>query len=212
MGWHFHEASGREKQDAARHQLFCWLRNFFFLLLLVIGFSRNYFGVHTPQDVVVGMALGLFSLFIGRKIWNWQGQGHANAILAGGLLFSLLVGAYISLKGYPMDYLDGKLLVNPANMVLDGWFNIGAFIGFLVGWTVERRWIRFVVPTAWPARLCCFLLGGAGLLLVLTALSGCLYLSLGDQWGTLAAAGVQIFYSIAFYPWLWKQLTRGRAL
>lgn len=32
---------------------------------------------------------------------------------------------YISLKPYPTDYVDGKLIVNPAKMVLDGYKDTG---------------------------------------------------------------------------------------
>ena len=38
------------------------------ILALLTMFSRNYLGVHTPQDVLVGCAIGCLSLFICAKI------------------------------------------------------------------------------------------------------------------------------------------------
>ena len=36
-------------------------------LILIIAFSRNYLGVHTPQDVLVSLAVGCVILFITKK-------------------------------------------------------------------------------------------------------------------------------------------------
>ena len=39
--------------------------------VLLTGFSRNFLGVHTPQDVLVGLTEGIVMILIVRKrIWN----------------------------------------------------------------------------------------------------------------------------------------------
>lgn len=36
------------------------LRTAFFIMVVLIAFSRNYLGVHTPQDVIVGVLDGSY--------------------------------------------------------------------------------------------------------------------------------------------------------
>ena len=46
-------------------------RAFWVVMILVLMFSRNYLGVHTPQDVVVGCVLGVLSLYIAHWALSW---------------------------------------------------------------------------------------------------------------------------------------------
>lgn len=40
------------------------------LLIVLTMFSRNYIGVHTPQDVVVGALVGIFTVIVGSFAWR----------------------------------------------------------------------------------------------------------------------------------------------
>ena len=51
------------------------LRNCLLTLLVLVLFSRNYLGVHTPQDVLVGTATGVLCVFLGIKLLHWADQG-----------------------------------------------------------------------------------------------------------------------------------------
>ena len=62
---------------------------------------------------------------------------------AGAALTALFL-VYISLKSYPLDYDEaGKLLVDPAKMMKDGYKDAGRMLGVSLGWYLERRYIRF---------------------------------------------------------------------
>ena len=114
-------------------------------LLALTGFSRNYLGVHTPQDVLVGLTLSGAILYGMARLFSWL-DAHPeqeDRWLLGGFLFGAAALAYISLKPYPMDYTDGKLLVDPRRMMVDGFKDIGEFMGFCVGRYVEKRWCAF---------------------------------------------------------------------
>ena len=51
-------------------------------LILLIGFSRLWLGVHTPQDVVCGLFIGLVSIFIVDKIINcYSREDNINELL-----------------------------------------------------------------------------------------------------------------------------------
>ena len=45
-----------------------WLSVVFIILVLLIAFSRNYLGVHTPQDVVAALVIGAAVLFLMSKL------------------------------------------------------------------------------------------------------------------------------------------------
>lgn len=110
--------------------------------MVLIGFSRSYFGVHTPQDVAVSIVLGVLTLFAAYRIMamldkypKWDVR-----VLLGGVILSLLLVLYAAVKSYPMDYDEaGMLIVDPAKMAADSYKNAGVALGFFLGWFLDRR-------------------------------------------------------------------------
>ena len=47
-----------------------------------------------------------------------------------------------------MDYIDGKLIVDPSTMTINGFKDPGMFFGILLGWFVERRFVKFSTDTS----------------------------------------------------------------
>lgn len=120
------------------------------------GFSRNYLGVHTPQDVIVSIILAAALLFAFRRLLAWVEENLDKdwiVLLAGSALCVLLV-IYASLKGYPVDYdAAGNMIVDPAKMPIDSFKNAGMGLGFIVGWFLERRFIHFETDGKWYFRV-----------------------------------------------------------
>ncbi|MBR1603819.1 MAG: phosphatase PAP2 family protein [Synergistaceae bacterium] len=115
------------------------------LAVLTTAFSRNYLGVHTPQDVIVGILLGFVSIYIAVKIFKYLDTHpeRENLFLILGFLFALLTLIYVTYKPYPMDYVDGKLLVDPAKMQRDSWRDAGGLIAFVIIYWLEKTFIKF---------------------------------------------------------------------
>ena len=44
------------------------IRVVLFVFVVLVGFSRNYLGVHTPQDVLIGMAVGMLVMWLVAKM------------------------------------------------------------------------------------------------------------------------------------------------
>ena len=112
-------------------------------MIILAAFTRIYLGVHTPQDVICGSLAGLFAVWAAHKIM--QHPEHENYFLSAGILLCIAGIVYTVMKPYPMDYVDGKLLVDPDKMMLDTFYAVGMTTGFIAGRIVERKYINFHV-------------------------------------------------------------------
>lgn len=118
---------------------FAWLC---IILMLLTAFSRNYLGVHTPQDAIVGVTLGLISMLIATRIFAHPEK--ENMFLVIGLILCVANLVYVMNKPYPMDYnAEGKLLVDPIAMMNDTFHGIGLFAGIIIGRYLEREYVKF---------------------------------------------------------------------
>ena len=116
-----------------RHKALCVL---FVCMVLLTMISRNYVGVHTPQDVIVGCLSGaaataivvLIDRFLQKRpSLDWVIALAATAVCAGVLV-------YVACKSYPVDYdADGKILVDPNKMTVDSFKDPGRFFGIVWG-------------------------------------------------------------------------------
>ena len=122
------------------------LRIMLAILLALVGFSRLFLGVHTPQDVLVGIAAGLLVMALTARMMAWlEKHPEKDLLVAGiGVLLAAGVALYAGLKPYPEHYdAAGKLLVDGAKMANDTFKGVGWCVGFLAGWVLERRFVGF---------------------------------------------------------------------
>ncbi len=116
------------------------------LLVLLVGFSRNYLGVHTPQDVLAGIVAGTLVMYLTMKLMQWL-ENHPEKdlqVVCIGVGLAILVAIYAAVKPYPADFdAAGKVLVDGAKMANDTFKGVGWSIAFLTGWILERRFVRF---------------------------------------------------------------------
>ena len=88
-------------------------------LILLIGFSRLWLGVHTPQDVVCGLTIGLILVFAVNKVINWAEENKDRYMCLLGVIdvLAVLALAYsLFFNTYRIDYVNGEILVNPAKL------------------------------------------------------------------------------------------------
>ena len=115
-------------------------------LILLIGFSRLWLGVHTPQDVIGGFAIGITLIFVINKIINWAEEDknrylHLLAVIDILAALSMVYVAYFST--YKVDYVDGKLLVDPLKQIYITFVVNGYTLGLINGTFLCRRFFPF---------------------------------------------------------------------
>lgn len=126
------------------------------VLIALIIFSRNFLGCHTPQEVVVGLGLGLLAVYVSGRVFDWveQGEGRDLTILWTCLAASVAVLVITLVKPYPLDYdAAGNLIYDPKEAFVSVFYSTGAFDGMIVGLVLERRLVRFENVQTWGSRL-----------------------------------------------------------
>lgn len=180
------------------------------IFLLLTAFSRNYLGVHTPQDVFVGICESVFWLIIVAKIFTYLDEHPEKENLL--LLICFILGwlgiVYITFKPYPMDYVDGKLLVDPQKMMNDGYADICLLIAFPVARYIEKRWIGFQAPGLKGAGLAAGIAGLVPLFLVIKFMRPQLDGLLGTHWGHFANNFILVLYCVALWPLVIKAVSK----
>lgn len=180
------------------------------LLLATTMFSRNYLGVHTPQDVLVGFLSSALFLLVSIRLFRWMEDGNQKRdlmVLAAGLGLMALSVVYIMAKPYPMDYVDGALLVDPEKMKPDTICGIAAVVGWLVGWYLERRFVRFENPTDKRKGLVIGALAYVPMVLWMLWLKKFATPLIGNMAVKALTLSVPMIYILAVAPLLIKKLT-----
>ena len=184
-----------------------WLSVVLVGYVFLTGFSRNYLGVHTPQDVFVAICISVLSLIMTSKLFAYldMNPDKENLFLICGFLFCCAALVYITFKPYPMELnAEGKLIVDPQKMMNDGYGDLGKMMGFIIARYVEKTWIRFEhLKKGWQSVLIC-LVGLVIMVLLKRTVSPMMIRWLGSHWGKLAFSIIYAFYYIALFPLILK--------
>jgi len=180
-----------------------WLSVLFAFFVFLTAFSRNYLGVHTPQDVFVAICLSVLSLILTSKLIDYlvRNPEKEDWFLLGGFLVCWAGILYITVKSYPVDMsAEGKLIVDPQKMMNDGYGDLGKVMGFILGRYIEKKWIRFEpLKNGWKGALIC-LVGLAPMVMLKSLIRPVITEALGSHWGKLVFSVVHAVYYIALFP------------
>lgn len=180
-----------------------FFRAIMILLILLIAFSRNYIGVHTPQDVIVSLILGCVLLYLVGKLMQWveNGKNRDIILLAIAYISVILLVVFETVKSYPMDYIGENLLVDPVLMRLYTFPKIGLFLGIFTGWFVTERWLKFDGSVGTTVeKIVRFLVGAIFLGLISTQTTSLLTVVATKKIALFTTAFSSAFFVLTIYP------------
>lgn len=183
------------------------------LLIVLIGLSRCWLGVHTPQDILVGWVCGILVMWLTAKLMRWI-DAHPEKdllIVCIGIVLAAVIAVYAAVKPYPADYnAEGKILVDGAKMANDTFKGVGWCIAFLVGWILERRFVGFSTDVSSQKKLMRLGSGLLGYYAVSLILVPLVKNWIGGPAGTLISCFLQIFYIAFLFPWIFKHFEKEK--
>lgn len=180
-----------------------WLQVILIVLVLLVGLSRMYLGVHTPADVGVSLLLGCLLVLVLYPLFQKSEEnpvylyGAISALLA----CSVLYLCFVYLTKWPAD-IDTH---NLESGIKNGWLLLGCSAGMLVACPLERKYIHFDVHAPLWAQIVKTAIGLALVLGVKSGLKPVLNLLFA---GHIAATAPRYFLVVVFAVCVWP-LTFG---
>lgn len=172
----------RKKERIAA--VICWV------VLALIGFSRNYLGVHTPQDVLVSLAVGIILIFVLNKVLTWTDRGSNRDIIVAAVGCVLCV----------------------LSIIIAGWTsNAGLGIGILIGWVLERHFVRFDTTDTFINKCVRFAIGGAGAWYILKPFQQTLKLMISSSYAECITMFIMAIFIMVLYPFFFAKRERYKA-
>lgn len=196
----------------ARWQKQKWLRAVCIALLLLTCFSRMYLGVHTPLDVGVSFGIAAVLVFVMYPIVRHAAQKPQRMYVLLGVmtLIAVAFALYANLAAFPADIDADNLYEGRKN----SYSLLGALLGFLVGYGIEEKHIRFDTKAVWWAQILKVVFGLLALLVCKEGLK-LVFSAVGFTWlgsNAIRYFAVVLMASVVWpltFPWF-AQLGAGK--
>ena len=178
-----------------------------FAIVVLIGFSRMYLGVHTPLDVGVAFALGLVLMLALYPLFRdiEEHPKRMYAVIAGMLALTIAYLCYAELWPFPADIDAANLASGREN----GYKLLGAASAMLLSFWLDRRYIRFETKAPLPAQALKLVLGLALVVGLRVVLKAPMYAVFGE--GGVADAAryfLVVLFAAAVWPMSFRFLAR----
>ncbi|MGI5853814.1 MAG: phosphatase PAP2 family protein [Bacillota bacterium] len=127
-----------------------WFTILAVVTFLLIGLSRLYLAVHSPSDVLVGWIVGLLVVLLTSLIFKWFERSSLRLKLQKSWGLSLILAAVL------------PLILLAFNYTIVGFKSVGFMIGFLLGWILEERYVKFDVKASFIKHILKVVIGLGG--------------------------------------------------
>ena len=175
-----------------------WVRIVLVVVILLVGLSRMYLGVHTPLDVGASLIIGGVLVFALYPLFAKSEENPRLMYIAMGALIGLSLIYVLIVELFPWG--AGIDADNLAEGVKNGWLILGASCGILLGSVIEAKYIRFDTKAPLPAQILKVLVG----LALVLALKAGLKPVLAAVFGTAGiATAIRYFLLVLFATCVW---------
>ena len=169
------------------------------VVIVLVGFSRMYLGVHTPADVLVGLAISLAFVFGLYPLFDKYADSTRFLVIVFSVLAVLSLNAvlYLEIHDWPAD-IDAD---NLAEALKSMWMMLGCSVGAVIAIPIERRYIRYETQAPLWAQFVKCALGLACVLGLRLVLKAPLIALFGGN--PAPAAGVRYMLLLMFSMLVW---------
>lgn len=178
-----------------------WVRFVCVLIATLVGFSRMYIGVHTPQDVLVSAVIAVVLVLALKRTTLEDRRKGMKFLLAAMVAMSVGLMLFVHFWPFPAD-VDAH---NLNSGVKNAYTMVGCLSAVAVVYVVEKRYIRFNEDAVWWAQILKAILGLGLVLLVKEGLRSSLDALFA---GHMAARAVRYFLIVIVAGIVWP-LTFG---
>ena len=171
------------------------------IVCCLIAFSRMYMGVHTPQDVLVSLIVGIVIVIVSSKITEWlMDRDDAELILALASLVGFVILLLITLlRNFPDIYFDGQIIDVGLGMQRDLMTMGGALLGFALGFMFNHFFIRYEATDSIKFNIVVSVIGLA-LVLVIKKFTQSFFEGIGYVYGHALLQTVLILFIVSVWP------------
>ncbi len=173
------------------------------VMVLLVGFSRNYLGVHTPLDVVTSIVTGLVTIVVMTALLDWAEKSTTGKIVVrvGSVLFMVVLILYMTLA----PVREANMPEIDAHNLKTAWTLLGSGAGIVVAWWVDEKKLHFPIDGVWWAQVLKIVIGMALIMGVRLGMKPVLAAIFGDQAFTSA---IRYFLMVMVGGILWPMTFR----
>ena len=136
-----------------------WVTVACIVLILAVGFSRMYLGVHTPLDVGVSLLTGAATVILFVQLFRYAKNNRKAKIVIGiGVLVLMLVFLlYVTFA----PVTERNIAEFDQHAVENAWKLLGTTCGMMLAWWIDDRYTHFNTKAVWWAQVLKVILGAA---------------------------------------------------
>ena len=183
------------------------------LLMLAVGFSRMYLGVHTPLDVGVSLVTGAIILLIVMRGDGSFAENKKFYLIATGLVglavVWLLIYIYTVCAKAEIPFYSA---VEKQEMTVlcakDAWTLLGTILGLLLGYFVETNYVKFSPKAVWWVQIIKVVVGLAVIIGLRVGLKGLLAMISESEATNCIRYFILAFVGLAVLPLAFKPLSK----
>lgn len=185
-----------------------WLRIVCIVIAALVAFSRMYLGVHTPQDVLVSLAIAVILVFALYPIVERAARKPK------AMLWLLLVMVALSVMYLLYFSLLWKIPAgvemgdNLAHGIESGWKMLGCTVGMTLVWWLDEKYIHFETEAVWYAQIIKVVIGFGLVLAVKSGLKPPLVALLGAGAGGAVRYFLMVLVAGAVWPLFFRYFAR----